>query len=98
VVDAATGEALGPPLRHGSTVEQAAFSPDGRRAVTRCAGQVVRSWDLTAEDLPPLSTLLLLARELAGSEIDGRRGPVPLSAERLQATWRKLQAATSGNE
>jgi WD40 repeat protein len=45
VRDAATGEALGPPLRHASSVLHAAFSPDGSRLLTASDDNAARVWD-----------------------------------------------------
>jgi WD40 repeat protein/tetratricopeptide (TPR) repeat protein len=45
VWDAATGEAIGPPLEHQAPVSHAEFSPDGRRVVT-AAGLHALVWDV----------------------------------------------------
>jgi WD40 repeat protein len=44
-MDRKTGAPLGPALRHGSTVVQAAFSPDRRRIVTASDDNTARVWD-----------------------------------------------------
>ena len=43
--DAATGEAIGPPMRHGGSVEAIAFSPDGRTILTGSLDRTARLWD-----------------------------------------------------
>src|SRR5437763_1320170 len=45
VWDAATGEAVTGPLRHGHIVWKASFSPDGRRVVTASHDGTARVWD-----------------------------------------------------
>jgi WD40 repeat protein len=45
VTDVATGAPVGSPLRHRSTVEYAAFSPDGRRIVTAGDDNMASVWD-----------------------------------------------------
>ncbi len=56
LLEAATGQPLGPPLRHGSAVLYAAFAPDGRRVVTACDDNLARIWDGETGELlaPPL--------------------------------------------
>jgi WD40 repeat protein/tetratricopeptide (TPR) repeat protein len=44
VWDAASGEAVTPPLRHGSGVGKASFSPDGSRVVTASLDATARVW------------------------------------------------------
>jgi WD40 repeat protein len=56
VCDATTGEPVGPPLRHGSAVRQAVFSPEGRRVLTVSGDNTARVWDAASGTLllPPL--------------------------------------------
>src|SRR5262249_37457333 len=50
VCDAATGQPLTPPLRHGAKIEKASFSPDGRFVLTTGDGKA-RAWE-SATALP----------------------------------------------
>jgi WD40 repeat protein len=45
VIDAASGEAMLPPLRHGGVVRSIAFSPDGRSIATGSNNGTARIWD-----------------------------------------------------
>ena len=45
LLDAATGAALGNPMRHGSAVSSATFSADGLRLVTASFDKTARLWD-----------------------------------------------------
>jgi WD40 repeat protein/serine/threonine protein kinase len=45
VWDAATGQAVTPPLTHANDVHSAAFSPDGGRVVTASQDNTARVWD-----------------------------------------------------
>ena len=47
--DAATGEPVGPPLRHESEVRAVAFSPDGKTVLTGCQDKAARLWDVSEE-------------------------------------------------
>src|SRR5207253_4543543 len=42
--EVATGQPIGPPLRHGNWVLAVAFSPDGQTIVTGGGGQAARLW------------------------------------------------------
>jgi tetratricopeptide (TPR) repeat protein len=71
--DAATLQPLGPILAHTADVTSAAFSPDGRRAVTLSKG-TARLWDPVTGGLltPPMPYLPGLDGEIAFAP-DGRR-------------------------
>jgi tetratricopeptide (TPR) repeat protein len=52
--NAATGQPLGPPLPHPSTMVSAAMSPDGRTLLTACNDGAARRWDAaTGEPIKP---------------------------------------------
>jgi WD40 repeat protein len=44
VWDAATGKALGEPMKHEGMVFSARFSPDGRRVLTVSTDKKIRLW------------------------------------------------------
>src|SRR5262249_11024937 len=92
VWDAATGEALTPPLRHPRAVLRADFSPDGNQALTICGDQKKRTWDLTPDDRP-VETLLYLSHVLAGGRIDSDYGLLPLSSAALRSDWDAIRPA-----
>jgi WD40 repeat protein/predicted Ser/Thr protein kinase len=87
---AATGRRLTAPLRHPLPVVRAEFSSDGRQAITVTEDGIRRTWNLTPDDRP-LHTLILLAQVLSGSRIDSERGLLPLDSEELGRAWRDLQ-------
>jgi WD40 repeat protein len=64
VLDAATGEPVGPRLLHGSVLTHAAFSPDGRQVVTTSDDNTARVWDAETGALltPPLQHRGTVAR------------------------------------
>jgi hypothetical protein len=76
VWDAATGESLGPPLRHHDWVYSVAFSPDGRRLATSCHDGTAWIWNLPDPDSRPLEDLVLLAQVLSAQRVDAKDGLV----------------------
>jgi serine/threonine protein kinase/WD40 repeat protein len=92
VWEVGTGEPLTPPLRHPVAVARAYFGSDGNRAFTVGQDGEVRSWDLTPDDRPD-ATLLLLAQVLSGLRMDPTYGLVPLDGDSLRSAWRQLQAS-----
>jgi WD40 repeat protein len=89
VWDAATGQALSPPLPHRDQMQGAIFSPDGRRILT--AGNTAQVWDVSLEDRPA-ADWLRLAQFLAGHRLDRYGAAEPLSPQELQADWEYLRA------
>jgi WD40 repeat protein len=89
--DAATGEALRPPLKHRARVESAALSPDGRFLVTAGERQL-HVWDLAADPARGAERERL-ARLLSCQEIDGTMA-VPVPLDRLAADWEQLRRTT----
>jgi WD40 repeat protein len=89
--DAATGEALRPPVRHPEPVKSAALSPDGRFLAT-AADRLVRVWDLAA-DPGRGEERSRLARLLSCQDVDGTTA-VPVPVARLAADWEYLRHAT----
>jgi WD40 repeat protein len=89
VWDAHTGEPITPILWHRSNLWHAAFSPDGRRAVT--TGRTAQVWELPFEDRP-VEDLVLLAQVLTGLEMEMRTPSqfVPLDIKRIRADWAAL--------
>ena len=51
IVDAATGRAMAPPLRHSDWVFSLRFSPDGKHIATACRDRMARIWDWQAGKL-----------------------------------------------
>jgi WD40 repeat protein len=90
VWDAATGEAVGLPLKHHGAVEEASFSPDGRRVVTASADYTARVWD--AETGDPLTEPLRHGAGVAAASFspDGLR----VVTGSRQGTARVWDAAT----
>src|SRR5205807_9901064 len=102
VWDAATGEPVTPPLKHGAEVTRASFSPDGRRLFTITGGVLFDRyldrqawvWDLTP-DPRPIQDLGLLARVLSAQRI-GAAGAAPVEMPALSSAWERLRAKYPG--
>jgi WD40 repeat protein len=98
VWDVATGQNLLSPLQHDVKVQQAMFSPNGRRVVSISgpwAGRdrfvsSVHVWDVSPDDRPA-SDLLLEAQLLANRQIDSTGALAPLSPAEAQDRWRTLR-------
>src|SRR5262249_59207135 len=90
VWDAATGEAITPPLKRGGGVRDAAFSPDGRRGGAACQDGTAQGWDLTSDSRTP-EEALRLAQLLSGHEIDETAGFVPLTPAASRRVWQALR-------
>jgi hypothetical protein len=90
VWDAGTGEPITPALRFNELIEHAAFAGDGE--TVRLAGTARTEWvvDLHRDDRPT-TDLLDLAWLLSGTRIDPARGPLPLEADVLERTWRRMR-------
>jgi tetratricopeptide (TPR) repeat protein len=88
VWDAATGEAVTPLLRHQNGVEQALFTPDGSRVVTKSSG-LVRAWEL-AREARPVEDLLALAHLLSARRVDETGGLVSVESKDLRVAWQEL--------
>jgi WD40 repeat protein len=87
--DAATGEALRPPVPHPAEVKSAALAPDGRFLVTADDDRRVRVWDLAA-DPARAAERDRLARLLSCQEVEGTTA-APVLADRLAADWDHLR-------
>jgi WD40 repeat protein len=91
VWDAASGEALSPPLRHSRDIQRVRFSSDGNRAVVIGASGSVVSWDLTP-DGRPADVLVGLAEVMSCGRIDEKQARRVLDSKSLRSAWDKLQA------
>jgi WD40 repeat protein len=74
--DARTGEPIGKPLQHGSSVEAAAFDPKGERVITASDDKTARIWRA-----PPTGQALV--EEIRATL--GRNAPEPLKLPRNAA-------------
>jgi hypothetical protein len=92
VWDAATGEPLGPPLRHRGWVYHLAFSPDGRRLATGSQDGTARVWDLPGPDARPLGDLVLLAQVLSTQRVDATDGLVEVEPAAQRRALEELRS------
>jgi WD40 repeat protein len=89
--DAATGDALGPPLRHArqGTVNYLAYTPEGRLVTASGAPGDPRArvtWDLAA-DARPVADLVLLAESLSGHRLDDAGNLLPWAEDEAAKAW-----------
>jgi hypothetical protein len=89
VWDAATGEALTPPLRHPWAMRRAEIGPDGDRLWTTGPGGTAWEWGL-GSDGRPVEDLVLLAQLLSGSRVE-KRGTMPLGPAEQARAWEALR-------
>jgi hypothetical protein len=99
VWDAATGKAIGEPMRHQDAVNSAQFSADGQRVVTASYDQTARVWDIptiTREDSASDANLLADLAEATGGLALQAFGQteilVALTPEQTIATREKIAA------
>jgi tetratricopeptide (TPR) repeat protein len=83
VFDLATGWPLTPPLWRERFVQDARFSPDGRRIVTTSWVGGALLWDLEP-DARPLDDLVRMAGLLSGMRVDASGAAVPISTSELR--------------
>ncbi len=94
VWDAATGQALTPPLLHPWSVRHVHFSADGQHLLTSGSTGAVWSWELPCTDCA-IADLVRLAQLLSGSRIDEHRGIMPLDPGELKDLWTSLRRTRS---
>jgi hypothetical protein len=92
VWDAATGESLGPSLRHRGWVYHVAFSADGRRLATACHDGAARVWDIPGPDPRPLKDLVLLAQVLSAQRVDATDGLVEVEPAAQRRALEELRS------
>jgi WD40 repeat protein len=90
VFDVATGWPLTPPLWRERFVQDARFSPDGRRLVTTAWVGGALVWDLTPDDRP-LENLVRSASILSGRRVDASGVAVPVETSELQEAYEALR-------
>jgi hypothetical protein len=102
VWDAATGQALTPPLRHGAPIAAALCGTDGGQVVTLGRGGTVCVWELPHPDaaggLPSpqealadsgsVDEIVAVARLLAAARINREQRREPLDDKALRDAWR----------
>jgi len=94
--DAATGEALGPPLPHTDRVSFANFAPRGNTIVSvENMTRIVRRWSCPTNSAPA-AQLVSTAEVVSGATIDPAIGLMRLTPAQLHAVWRSLRAQPSG--
>ena len=94
VWDAKTGQPLGSPLDHISTVTSASFSPDGSRIVTASGDNTARVWDATVG--APLESRIAeqFTTFVAGTRLDPALGSLQaVSMEERMEIWKTLEPA-----
>jgi hypothetical protein len=84
-----TGWPLSPPLWREHFMQDARFSPDGRRLVTTSAGGGALLCDLKPDDRP-LGGLVRMAEVLSGARVDASGAAVPISTSELQGAYEAL--------
>jgi tetratricopeptide (TPR) repeat protein len=89
VWDATTGEPISPPLRHGDTVHQVWFSPDGQRLLTASADGTARVWNVPNN--ASSDDLILLAEVTAGRTYNTSGAFVTQKPETLYAALQNLR-------
>ena len=68
--DAATGQPLGPPMKHQGAVRAVAFSPDGKTIVTGSDDKTARLWHMPALVEDDAERIIVWIRFLTDMELD----------------------------